>query len=216
MAAGRKRCEASGKQFLLPDVQCCIFEHRACNLLDTCCKALEITQRTGKTASTAWNKHMMEIIAAARAYMDAVVLRDFVKQVESTLAVDPGVYAALSKLRALFALTTITHPQSYDAISFTAGQYLNDAQLTDIRNCIDSLLDELLPDAIALTDAWDFTDASLCSAIGQYDGNAYETLMAWTRQMPINQEMDEDGSACKYAWETWIKPALSPGPRERL
>lgn len=216
MATGNQSCEARGRQFLLSDIQCSIFEYRAIRLLDKCSKALEVTERAGKSAGDAWNKHMMEIIAAARAYMDAVVLREFVKQVESTSADNSAVYAALSKLRALFALTTITHPQSYDAISFTECQYLDDTQMTDVRNCINDLLDELLPDAIALTDAWDFTDASLCSAIGQYDGNVYETLMAWTRQMPMNQEMDNDGSTCKYAWERWIKPALSSGPLERL
>ena len=152
---------------------------------------------------------MMDIIAAARAWVDLIVLEEYIAQVSRTESIDRKVYAALSKLRSIFSLTTIIHPQSYNSISFVEDGYLSPSQLNDIKWCVDELLEKLLPDAIALTDAWDFTDASLCSAIGQYNGNAYETLMSWTRQLPINQKMNEKDSVCRESWEKWVKPALN-------
>ncbi|PGH13141.1 hypothetical protein AJ79_03848 [Helicocarpus griseus UAMH5409] len=204
-------CKASGKDFLNPTVQLSIFKHRAFRLLNQCSSDLDSAEQNGQAPATAFNNHLMDIIAAARAYMDLLVLQDFISGVESTKTTtsDPAVYAALSRLCSLFALTTITHPQSYDAISFVEDQHLSAGQIRDIRACVNELLDQLLPDAIALTDAWDFTDASLCSAIGGYDGNVYEMLMEWTRQMPINRGMEGGGGgSCERAWREWVRPAL--------
>ncbi|OJD24421.1 hypothetical protein ACJ73_04219 [Blastomyces percursus] len=183
-------CRAFGTEFPNPDTQYAILKHCA--------------------AADAFSYDLMEIIAAARACIELLVLQDFINGVESTSTTDAAIYAALSRLRSLFALTTITHPQSYDAISFVEDQHLNAKQMRDIRCCVSGLLDELLPDAIALT------DASLRSAVGKYDGNMYETLMSWTRQMPINRGMERAGGTCEVAWNTWIKPSLSPELRGKL
>ena len=67
---------------------------------------------------------------------------------------------------------------------------------------INALLDAILPNAIALTDAWDFSDASLASALGCKDGNVYERLMSWTRQLPINaRAKEESGFDTRESWE---------------
>ncbi|KAL1955411.1 hypothetical protein VTO42DRAFT_8567 [Malbranchea cinnamomea] len=202
-----QRCSAAGSEFLDARIQHEIFEHRFYRLLIECARDLEESESRSGSASSAFNSHMMEIIAAARAYIELLVLEEYIGHV-SRIA-DAAVRVVLTRLRSLFALTTILHPQSYDAISFVEDGYLSPTQMRDIRHVVNGLLDELLPDAIALTDAWDFTDASLCSAIGQYDGNAYERLMSWTRQMPINQNMNDKGSVCRESWERWIRPALN-------
>ncbi|KAK2736814.1 hypothetical protein FQN55_001403 [Onygenales sp. PD_40] len=211
-----QRCKASGKAFLDPAIQLSIFKHRAFRLLQQCSTDIETAELNGTRPTDAFNTNQMELIAAARAYIETLVLSSFITSVESIRSIDSNIHAALSRLRSLFALTTIIHPQSYDAISFVEDGYLNFNQMRDIRQCVNELIEELLPDAIALTDAWDFTDASLCSAIGGYDGNAYERLMEWTRQMPINRKMNEEGGSCGVAWERWVKPALTSGLRAKL
>lgn len=212
---GESHCNAMGNQFLDPEVQVSIFKHRAFQLLNQCNDSMENAVRNNRySAAQAWNQNMMGIIAAARAFIELFVLQRFIEEVSQIT--DPAICATLSRLRSVFALTTIIHPQSYDAISFVEGGYLNQDQLSDIRECVNDLLDDLLPDAISLTDAWDFTDASLCSAIGQYNGNAYETLMSWTRQIPMNRNLNERGSVCMEAWERWTKPALKPELRACL
>ena len=71
------------------------------------------------------------------------------------------------------------------------------------------LLEQLLPEAIALTDAWDFSNASLCSALGMRDGNMYANIMRWVEQMPINKDSVEG------SWGNWVDPILAGGERAK-
>jgi hypothetical protein len=57
-----------------------------------------------------------------------------------------------------------------------------------------SLLRELRPDAVALTDSFDFTDWHLNSALGRFDGNVYETMWELAQRNPLNQPL-ADGQA---------------------
>jgi acyl-CoA oxidase len=211
----RHRCTAVAEDFLTASVQREIFQRRAIQLIHNA-DYLEDSERQTGSPSTAFNSLMMEIIAAARAYIELLVLEEFISRVAEIASQDTAIYAALSRLRSLFALTTIVHPQSYDAISFTSDGYLSSLQMHEIKTCVGQLLDELLPDAICLTDAWDFSDASLCSAIGCYDGNVYERLMSWTRQLPMNQKADDLDNVSRVAWEKHTRPALNTSLRSRL
>ncbi|KAJ7915807.1 acyl-CoA oxidase [Mycena leptocephala] len=91
----------------------------------------------------------------------------------------------LQRLCSLSALTCIDGPHGQ---GFLEDGHLTAAHLGHIRTAVDALLDGLLPDAIALADAWNFSDASLESALGCRDGNVYERMMQWTRQVPLNPE----------------------------
>lgn len=48
------------------------------------------------------------------------------------------------------------------------------------------LLDAVAIDAVALTDAFGFTDRELTSALGSYDGRAYERLWEAVQKNPLN------------------------------
>ena len=48
------------------------------------------------------------------------------------------------------------------------------------------LLAALRPDAVALVDAFDFTDHGLCSVLGRYDGQVYEYLFKF-KSSRLNQ-----------------------------
>jgi acyl-CoA oxidase len=74
-----------------------------------------------------------------------------------------------------------------------------------MREQIDGLEEVLLPGAIALTDAWSFTDGCLRSAIGCKNGDVYRLIMEWTRQLPINVEAAKNGGVFKKGWEEVIK-----------
>ena len=52
-----------------------------------------------------------------------------------------------------------------------------------------TLIFPLRKDAILLTDAFDFTDQCLNSALGCYDGHAYERLFQWAQKSPTNTEV---------------------------
>jgi len=120
---------------------------------------------------------MMLIISASRAHIEYPVLDSFNNLITSPPApLSAPLETALERLCSLFALSTIVNPRSADALYFIESNiwgeaYLNTSQLDTIRFLVNELLEQLLPEAIALTDAWDFSDASLCSALGMRDGN---------------------------------------------
>lgn len=49
------------------------------------------------------------------------------------------------------------------------------------------LLAELRPNAVGIVDAFDFTDVTLRSALGCYDGNVYERLFQHAKNHPMNK-----------------------------
>ena len=205
-------CAAKGKEFLTPSVQLDIFRHRAVRLVFEAAELIRVGESTGMTPPEAWNKYMVEIVSAARAHTEFVVLECMVSQTSQQALSAKGYQSlapVLGRLSSLFALSTVTNPASADAVAFVEDGYLNQSQLRDIRDCVDGLLAELYPDAIALTDAWDFTDGSLCSALGCKDGNAYERLMSWIDQVPINQMAAKTGGVYEKGWNEFVKPALT-------
>lgn len=50
------------------------------------------------------------------------------------------------------------------------------------------LLAEIRPNAVALVDAFDFTDRTLGSVLGRYDGDVYENLFKWAKSSPLNEK----------------------------
>jgi len=56
-------------------------------------------------------------------------------------------------------------------------QIVSHDKLDNLRRDVDQLAKELLPSALALTDAFDFTDWELNSTLGRNDGRAYEALL---------------------------------------
>lgn len=200
------RCTASGAQLLEPDTLLAIFRHRSLRVLAVAHhKFTQAIRRDQMSKADAWNKHMMEILHAGRAYVEYVALNSFYDRIR---LVEPSLQPVLMRLAALFALTTITNPNASGGLSFVEDGHLSLDQLDTMREHVDDLLAQLCPDIIALTDAWDFTDGSLCSALGAKDGNVYERLMAWTRQLPVNQHAQEQGGMLVEPWEQEIKPML--------
>ncbi|KAF2200304.1 acyl-CoA oxidase [Delitschia confertaspora ATCC 74209] len=200
-------CGAQGTEFLQPEVQLSVYRHRALRLILAAYIAVRLSP---KGPMKAWNENMMSIVAAARAHTEYVVLLSFMSQVgNAPPSTSSAIKTALTRICSLFALSTIINPQSNNAISFIEDGYLSLAQLNTIRSLVNDLLTELLPDAVGLTDAWDFTDASLCSALGMMDGNVYETIMHWIRQMPINTNAwNKHKGVFQPGWKQWVEPVL--------
>lgn len=158
---------------------------------------------------------MMLTISASRAHIEYLVLQCFITLLSFLpTPLSKTLHNTLSRLASLFALSSIFNFRSTDAMSFIESKswgeaYLNPSQLDTIRSLVNELLEHLLPDAIALTDAWDFSDASLCSALGMRDGNVDENIMRWAKQMPINSG-NLDGR-----WKKWVDPILKNDGKDR-
>ena len=65
--------------------------------------------------------------------------------------------------------------------------YLSTEQLAMAEVRMVELLGQIRPDAVPLVDAFDFTDRSLCSILGRYDGNVYENMYKWAKSSPLNK-----------------------------
>ncbi|KAF1999234.1 acyl-CoA oxidase [Amniculicola lignicola CBS 123094] len=200
-------CTATGHEFLDLDVQLSIYRHTALRLILAAHTALYTSE---KPYAEAWNDNLMLTIAAARAHNQYTVVSSFISHINSLPSTtSPALKTVLSYLSALFALSEIINPQSINAISYVEDNHLSHAQLDSIRDVVNGLLEQLLPESVALTDAWDFTDASLCSAIGMADGDVYETVMEWVKQLPINRKAwDEDGGVFQPGWREMVAPVL--------
>ncbi|KAJ6592852.1 acyl-CoA dehydrogenase/oxidase [Mycena capillaripes] len=194
----------SDVDMLDPEVQQIIFRHRAARLVRDNSQALRVSQTCdGFDPGRAWNTHMIGLISAARAHIEYVVLHSFVEAVHFVAA--GPTRTVLQRLCSLFALTCIDGSYGLD---FVEDGYLSTTHLRRIRAATGELLGELLPDAVALTDAWNFSDASLESALGSRDGNIYERMMNWTRQVPLNVATTKTSGVFRPGFEKYIRPIL--------
>ncbi|TFK36086.1 peroxisomal oxidase [Crucibulum laeve] len=116
----------------------------------------------------------------------------------------------VEKVYLLYLLTTVENGL-IDLLSFGVlrehGTKPGDVTRT-LRVAIKELCEELLPEAIGLSDAFGFSDWELDSSLGVYDGKVYESLWNRAQQEPLNQ------TEVPAAYEQSIKPMLERGQRQ--
>ncbi|PYH82453.1 acyl-CoA oxidase [Aspergillus uvarum CBS 121591] len=194
-----------------------IFKHHFHRLLSAAHFFYSQQTRTSSPAE-AWNASLTRLLPAAHAYIEYLVLKFMQRRVAVVGQAQPSLLPVLSRLTELFALTTITNPgPSFTSTSFAEDHILTADHFLQMRARIDELLAALLPDIIALTDAWDFTDASLCSALGCRDGNVYQRLMSWTKQLPVNQQdLAREAWAIEGGIGEFLRGDITSGTKSRL
>ncbi|KAK0433149.1 peroxisomal oxidase [Armillaria borealis] len=145
-----------------------------------------ITQRVSKAVAEAFvATQVMEMISAA----------------ESSLRAEDAL--VLKGLFMLYLLSTVEGSLT----DFLTFDLIKGGQTKSLRRAISKFCQELLPNAIGLTDAFGFSDWELDSALGVYDGRVYEALWARVQTEPLNRtEVPE-------AYEGSIKHILERGRR---
>ncbi|TEB33934.1 acyl-CoA oxidase [Coprinellus micaceus] len=115
---------------------------------------------------------------------------------------------ALTKLFTLYLLTTV-EAGLVDLLSFGVLRSNGSGDVSrPLRLAIRKSCEDILPEAIGLTDAFGFSDWELDSALGAYNGKVYEALWNRAQAEPLNQtEVPE-------AYERAIKPILQRGQRQ--
>ncbi|KAI0659517.1 peroxisomal oxidase [Cubamyces menziesii] len=148
----------------------------------------------------------------ARAVTDAFVGAQ-VGEINRDLERSVGGHEAsvLKNVYLLYLLTSVERGL-VDIVSFNllpeqATSEVRSDPARSLRMAIKNLCEELLPEAIGLTDGFGFNDWELDSALGRYDGNAYEELWKRTQMEPLNRTEVPDG------YEEYIKPLLVRGQR---
>ncbi|EIW56394.1 acyl-CoA oxidase [Trametes versicolor FP-101664 SS1] len=143
----------------------------------------------------------------ARAVVDAFVAVQVGETIRDSESVVGGREAqVLKKLYLLYLLTNVESGLA-DVLSFNllSGSGSVDPSRA-LRVAIKQTCLDILPEAVGLTDGFGFNDWELDSALGQYDGNAYEEMWKRVQSEPLNKTEVPDG------YEEYIKPLLLRGP----
>lgn len=152
-----------------------LFQRRAVDLLvkiEADLLASTDQERRSLGRRGAWDKHVMGLIDATEAFLEAVILETFIRQTQSVS--DGRPCDVLSKLCLLWGLNTIlASPASFGAI--VMGEAV---QMDTIKKTVRRLGEDLLPDALALVDAWEFKEDEVGgSALGASDGDVYKRFV---------------------------------------
>ncbi|XP_054451392.1 peroxisomal acyl-coenzyme A oxidase 2 [Pteronotus mesoamericanus] len=182
--------------FLHPELYTRAWAHVAVRLIKDSVHHLQALQQSGADKHEAWNRTTVIHLQAAKAHCYYVTVKSFTEALEK-LDSEPAIQRALKHLCDLFAL----HGILSNAGDFLHDGYLSGAQIDVVRAAYLDVLLLIRKDAISLTDAFDFTDQCLNSALGCYDGNVYERLFHWVQKSPTNTQGNP-------AYEKYLRPLL--------
>ncbi|XP_069608161.1 peroxisomal acyl-coenzyme A oxidase 1 isoform X2 [Ranitomeya imitator] len=157
------------------------YKQRAAWLIVAACKNVQSDLKRGKRKEDAWNKNSVDLVQATEAHCHYVVVKLFVDKLSEVLDV-----AALRILSTLCLLYTL-HGISRNTGDFLQAGLLAPVQLEQIQQRIKDLLVVIRPNAVALVDAFDYTDTQLGGVLGRYDGNVYENMFEWAKKSPLNK-----------------------------
>ena len=160
------------------------FQHRAARLLAECAQQLKQKALEGKSEQDAWNECLILMARISRAYSQYLLLCNFAQGIEDSKG-ELGIaeVAVLTDLARLFGLYWIER----EIGDFFEDSYLSQEQAKWVRAGVMSLLDAIRPNAVALVDAFDYSDFILKSALGRFDGNVYPAIMESSKRDPLNK-----------------------------
>jgi acyl-CoA oxidase len=141
----------------------------------------------------AFNALNIEGLRATYAHCYYLILQNFISNIKACKS--EKIVAALTRVCALFVCTNL--------LDDNWGDLLEVGQFRMIRTAVARLMEQIRPDCIALTDAFDIDDNILKSTIGRYDGNVYEALYDAAQQSTLNQQEVFEG------YEQYLKPHLN-------
>ncbi|XP_066899890.1 peroxisomal acyl-coenzyme A oxidase 2 isoform X2 [Kogia breviceps] len=198
------KCPAqNAADFLHPELYTTAWAHVAARLIKDSVHHLQTLMQSGADRYEAWNQTTVIHLQAAKAHLYYVTVKIFTEALEK-LENQPAIQQVLKRLCDLYAL----HGIMTNTGDFLHDGFLSGAQIDMVRKAYLDLLLLIRKDAILLTDAFDFTDQCLNSALGCYDGNVYERLFQWAQKSPTNTQGNP-------AYEKYIRPLLQ-GWRSRL
>ena len=134
------------------------------------------------------NNNARLLYTTSIAHVKYFMLSKFVESVDAIpdSEADDGCKFALHKLVLMFALQDILSGEGWVGL-------ISSDEMSLVDSAINVLCASLRPDVIALTDAFDFSDRVLNSALGRSDGRVYEALYHAAKNSALN--FDKNGNA---------------------
>ncbi|XP_043697495.1 peroxisomal acyl-coenzyme A oxidase 1-like [Telopea speciosissima] len=138
-----------------------------------------------------------DLAEAAVAHCQLIVVTKFIEKLQQDIP-GMGVKEQLEALCNIYALSLIHKYQG----DFLANGCITSKQASLVSVQLRSLYSQVRPNAIALVDAFNYTDHFLGSVLGRYDGNVYPKLYEEAWKDPLNDSVVPDG------YHEYIKPML--------
>lgn len=137
------------------------FYYREHEITTSAAKRIKKLIDSGLDAYDAFNVTQHQMIDVAKAYLDRVVLEQFLKKIE-TLE-DSSSKLMLEKLAQLFALYKLEENRAW----YLENNYLETVKTKAIRKMVNQLCWEIRPDAVALVDAFAIPESCLAAPIAK-------------------------------------------------
>ncbi|CAO1628300.1 unnamed protein product [Jaminaea pallidilutea] len=191
----------------------------------------EITQVGRRFVDMSW-----DCVEVAKSHAEIVVNAWFTEGVEGDAdAYGPEASEWLRKMVALNGLISVARDITPLALPAAEGRnlagfkdgeaVLGPKSVLALEAAIRGLVEEILPQAIPLCDAFGWTDWELGSSLGRKDGRVYESLMAEAEGNPLNHAPPKDagdaeqvgrysygapitGKYISHTWRTELEPLL--------
>ncbi|XP_078399736.1 peroxisomal acyl-coenzyme A oxidase 2-like [Cetorhinus maximus] len=188
-------CSAKEKSdFLKPFIYIESYKHRAHRMIKDAGIKLQSLLQSGVEQYVAWNSTSVQLAKAAVAHCHYIVVNNFVETMEG-LKFEPEIQQVIKMLCDLYALTGILD----NAGDFLYDGFMTGKQLDLVTTSQLDLLALVRKNAVSITDAFDYPDKQLNSAIGNYDGHVYQRLFEWAQKAPTNAKIN-------LAYEKYLKP----------
>ncbi|XP_039122296.1 peroxisomal acyl-coenzyme A oxidase 1-like [Dioscorea cayenensis subsp. rotundata] len=181
------------EDWLKPSVVLEAFEARAIRMAITCAKNLSKapSPEEGFAALSA------DLVEAAVAHCQLIIVSKFIDKVQEDIE-GQRVKEQLQILCSVYALSLL-HKNLGDFLSTSCITPKQGALANDMLR---SLYAQVRPNAVALVDAFNYTDHYLGSVLGRYDGNVYPNLYEAAWKEPLNDTVVPDG------YDDYIRPVL--------
>jgi acyl-CoA oxidase len=129
-----------------------------------------------------------DLVEAAAAHCQLIVVSKFIEKLQQDIPGN-GVKQQLEVLCSVYALFLLHN---------NLGDFLSTGCITQKQGSLAneqlrSLYSQVRPNAIALVDAFNYTDHLLGSVLGRYDGNVYPKLYEEAWKDPLNDSVVPDG-----------------------
>eukprot|EP01122_Echinamoeba_exundans_P014851 TRINITY_DN6822_c0_g1_i1.p1 TRINITY_DN6822_c0_g1~~TRINITY_DN6822_c0_g1_i1.p1 ORF type:complete len:675 (+),score=110.06 TRINITY_DN6822_c0_g1_i1:97-2121(+) len=172
--------DKSFAKFVLP-----AFRHRVVRLLVNLLEKLQ-SHSANMSPAAAWNECHVDIFRVSSAHSAFTVLLTSADAMQRLSTIS----SAIPDMHELLGIYWILQ----DSGDWLEDGYLTGEQIKFLRQRMDVLLPTIRECAVALVDAFAFSDRQLRSAIGCYDGNVYERLFDLAaNKNPVNKKMLIDG-----------------------
>ncbi len=141
------------------DFQLNAFKYRERDILTSAAKRLKRHIDSGMDSFDAMNVSQHHLIQVGQAYVERIILEQFIQQVERTT--DAGCKAVLKKLCDLFALSQIEKNKGW----YLEQGYMEGVKTKAIRKLVNQLCWDIRQEAVPLVDAFNIPDVLLSAPI---------------------------------------------------